>query len=71
MFRHAHRRSARLLNVPDYGFAVGGRGDVVVIDAQTPAQAIAEIAQPVAAFKRGKRTVLWDPPKLLRPQCPP
>lgn len=61
-------RSARLLNFKDYGFAVGHPGDVVVINAQSPEQAIAEIAQPIAAFKRGKRTVLWDPPKLLRPQ---
>jgi hypothetical protein len=42
--------------------------DVVIIDAQSPEQAIAEISQPIAAFKRGKRTVRWDLPKLLRPQ---
>ena len=61
-------RSARLLNYKDYGFAVGAPADVVIINAQSPEQAIAEISQPIAAFKRGKRTMLWDPPKLLLPE---
>ena len=47
----------------------GRTADDVVINAQSPEQAIAEISQPIAAFKKGKRTVLWDPPKLLRPPC--
>jgi hypothetical protein len=42
--------------------------DVVIVDAQSPEQAISEIAQPVAAFKNGKQTVRWDLPKLLRPK---
>ena len=67
-FEMVTERSARLMNLRDYGFAVGHPADVVVIDAQSPEQAVAEIAQPVAAFRRGKRTLLWDPPKLLRPQ---
>jgi cytosine deaminase len=67
-FRMLTERSARLLNLKDYGFAVGHPADVVIIDAQSPEQAIAEISQPIAAFKRGKRTVLWDTPKLLRPR---
>ena len=61
-------RSARLLNFKEYGFAVGHPADVVIIDAQSPEQAIAEISQPIAVFKAGKQTVLWDPSKLLRPQ---
>jgi cytosine deaminase len=59
--------SARLLNLKDYGFAVGHPADVVVLAAQEPAQAIAEIAQPLAVFKNGRQTVLWQPPELLRP----
>jgi len=59
--------SARLLNLPDYGFAVGNPADVVVIGAQAPEQAIAEISQPLAVFKNGRRTVVWHPPELLRP----
>jgi cytosine deaminase len=50
-------RSARLMNLKDYGIAVGNPADVVVIDAQNPKQAVAEIRPPLAAFKRGKRTV--------------
>ncbi len=62
------RRSARLLNLKDYGLAVGHPGDIVIIDARTPEQAIAEISQPVAVFKNGRRTVIWQPPELIRPQ---
>ena len=60
-------RSARLLNLKDYGLVVGNPADIVVIDAETPEQAIAEIRQPLAVFKRGRRTVIRRPPKLLRP----
>jgi cytosine/creatinine deaminase len=60
-------RSARLLNLNDYGFAVGNPADVVIIGAQAPEQAIAEISQPLAVFKRGRQTVVWHPPELLRP----
>ena len=59
--------SARLLNLKDYGFVVGNPADVVVIGAQEPEQVIAEISQPLAVFKNGKRTVVWHPPELLRP----
>ena len=67
-FEMLTERSARLLNLKDYGFAVGHPADVVVIDAQSPEQAIAEIAQPLAAFKNGRQTMAWQPPDLLRPQ---
>src|SRR5436190_340690 len=67
-FRMLTDRSARLLNLQDYGLAVGRPADIVVIDAQSPEQAIAEIAQPVAAFKGGRQTVAWQLPELLRPQ---
>jgi cytosine deaminase len=60
-------RSARLLNRKNYGFAVGNPADIVVIDAQSPEQAVAEISAPLAVFKNGKRTVVRHPPELLRP----
>ena len=60
-------RSARLLNLPDYGLAVGNPADIVVIDAETPEQTIAEIRQPVAVWKRGRRTVTRHPAELHRP----
>ena len=59
--------SARLLNLKDYGIASGNPADVVIINARTAEQAIAEIAQPVAAFKNGRQTVEWNPPELKRP----
>jgi cytosine deaminase len=67
-FRMLTDRSAALLNFRDYGIADGNPADVVVIDAQSPAQAVAEIAQPVAVFKNGRRTVRWDLPTLMRPR---
>jgi len=66
-FRMLTDRSANVLNFNNYGFAVGHPADVVIINAMTPAQVIAEIAQPLAVFKNGKRTVDWSLPKLLRP----
>lgn len=60
-------RSAKLLNLPDYGVAVGNPADLVVVDASSPEQAIAEITPPIAAFKRGRRTVTRAPAVLHRP----
>lgn len=50
-------RSARLMNLQDYGIAIGNPADIVVIDALTPEQAVAENAAPLVVFKRGVRTV--------------
>jgi cytosine deaminase len=69
-FRMLTDRSARLLNLRDYGLEVGYPADIVIIDAEAPEQAIAEIAQPVAAFKRGAQTAVWRPPELMRPSIP-
>ena len=60
-------RSARLLNLKDYGLAIGNPADLVVIDADTAEQAIAEIRPPVAVWKNGRRTVTRHPPELLAP----
>jgi cytosine deaminase len=66
-FHMISARSARLLNLADYGLAPGNPADIVVIDAETPEQAIAEIRQPIAVFKRGRQTVTWCSPELHRP----
>jgi cytosine deaminase len=66
-FNMLTERSARLMNLKDYGFKIGNPGDVVIINAETPEQAVAEIAQPLAAFKNGRQTMTWSPPELLRP----
>src|SRR5712691_721826 len=60
-------RSARLLNLGDYGLAVGNPADIVIIDAQSPDQAVAEIRQPLAVYKHGRRTVIRHNPELVRP----
>ncbi len=66
-FEMLTERSARLLNYKDYGFAVGNPADVVIINARSPEQAVAEIAQPLAAFKNGRQTMRWNLPELVRP----
>jgi cytosine deaminase len=60
-------RSARLMNLKDYGIKVGNPADIVVLDATTPEQAVAEICEPLAVFKRGKRTVTRTRTELHRP----
>jgi cytosine/creatinine deaminase len=60
-------RSARLLNLKDYGLLISNPADIVILDAHSPEQAIAEISQPIAVFKRGRKTVTWNPPELLYP----
>jgi cytosine deaminase len=60
-------RSARLMNLQDYGLKPGNPADIVVIDATTPEQAVAEIRQPLAVFKRGRRTVTRQRPELHKP----
>jgi len=60
-------RSARLLNLKDYGLAPDNPADLVVIDAETPEQAIAEIRPPLAVWKHCLRTVIRHPPELLVP----
>jgi len=58
-------RPARMLNLRDYGIAVGNPADIVVFDATDPVQAIREIRQPLLAFKSGRQTLEWSKPKLL------
>ncbi len=60
-------RSARLLNLRDYGIRVGNPADIVVLDAATPEQAVAEICPPLAVFKAGRRTVTRHRAELHRP----
>jgi cytosine deaminase len=61
-------RSARLMNLKDYGIKVGNPADIVVLDAVSPEQAVAEICHPLAVFKRGKRTVTRPRAELHRPE---
>jgi len=60
-------RSAKLLNLKDYGLEVGKPADLAVLDAESPEQAVAELAPVLYAFKRGRRTVTREPAVLHRP----
>jgi cytosine/creatinine deaminase len=59
---------AKLMNVADYGIAVGNPADLVVLDCREEAAAVAEIVQPLFALKRGRRSFTRDLPMLHRPQ---
>jgi cytosine deaminase len=67
LFLMLSEHSARLLNLKDYGLAVGNPADIVIIDAATPEQAVAEIRSPLAVWKRGRRTVTRQPAELHTP----
>jgi cytosine deaminase len=61
------RLPARLMNLGDYGIAVGNPADLVVLDCRDPVAAVAELAQPLFGLKRGRRTFTRPMPQLHRP----
>lgn len=56
---------AKLMNLRDYGVAVGNPADFVVLDCHDRASAIAELSRPLFGFKNGRRTFICPPAKLL------
>lgn len=66
-FEMISERSAKLLNLKDYGLKVGNPADVVIVDAKDGADAVARNAHPLAVFKRGMRTVTRERAVLHRP----
>ena len=60
-------RSAKLMNLRDYGLRVGNPADIVVLDAATPEEAVAEVKAPLVVFKHGIRTVTRPRAELHRP----
>jgi cytosine deaminase len=68
LFGMVTERSARLMNLADYGLRVGNPADIVVLDADGPAQVVAELRAPLAAFKRGRRTLTRSRPILHFPE---
>ncbi|MGE0845269.1 MAG: amidohydrolase family protein [Flavobacteriaceae bacterium] len=60
---------ARLMNLSDYGIAAGRPADLVVVDAQSAAMAIAELAPPLFALKNGRRTFSRAPAVLHAPSA--
>jgi cytosine/creatinine deaminase len=67
LFSMISDRSARLLNLKDYGIKVGSEAEVTVVDAKSPAEAVAVNAPVLAVFKRGRQTVSRPRPELLPP----
>jgi cytosine/creatinine deaminase len=57
---------AKLMNLRNYGIALGNPADFVVLDCKDRASAVAEIARPLFGMKNGKRTFVCPPPQLLR-----
>jgi cytosine deaminase len=68
LFSMISDRSARLINAKDYGIKVGHQAEVTVIDAKSPAEAVAANAPVLAVFKRGRQTVNRPRAELMRPQ---
>jgi cytosine/creatinine deaminase len=58
--------AARILNLGDYGIAVGHPADFAVLDAKNETEAVAVVAPVLYAFKRGVRTVTRPPAELHR-----
>jgi cytosine deaminase len=59
--------AARLLNLRNYGIAVGNSADLIVVPSMRGGDAIAEIARPILGLKRGKRSFVNAPGYLLPP----
>ena len=67
LFAMVTHRSARLMNLEDYGLEVGKPADVVILDAATPAEAVATVAPVLCVFKRGRQSVVRPRAQLLHP----
>jgi cytosine deaminase len=61
------RGPAALMNLKQYGIAVGNQADLVVLDCAQEQAAVAEIIQPLFAYKRGRRSFSRARPELHRP----
>jgi cytosine deaminase len=66
-FHMISTRSAKLMNLKDYGLAVGNPADLAVLDATSPEQAVGELSPVLYVFKHGKRTVTRQNAVLHRP----
>jgi cytosine deaminase len=59
--------AARLMRLEDYGIAVGGPADLVCLDASSPAEAVATLAQPLWGIKRGRASFTRPRPQIHPP----
>jgi cytosine/creatinine deaminase len=58
---------AKLMNLKDYGIAVGNPADLVVLDCSDPGSAVAELAPALVGYKGGRRTFARPTPMLYPP----
>ena len=58
---------AKLMNLKDYGIAVGNPADFIVLDNADKAMTVAELSQPLTGFKRGRRSFIRSAATLCRP----
>ena len=66
-FHMVTTRSAKLLNLKNYGVKISDWADLAVLDAEGPEQAVAEVAPVLYSFKRGRHTLTRNRPHLHRP----
>jgi cytosine deaminase len=59
---------ARLMNLRDYGIAPGNPADLIVLDTDTGANAIAEMPDMLMGFKNGRQVFARPRPTLFPPQ---
>jgi cytosine/creatinine deaminase len=62
---------AKLMNLKDYGVSVGKPATFIVVDAESPSSALAEIADVALAFRNGEQTFSRSPAELLAPSSKP
>ena len=65
-FEMITNRPARLMRLPGYGIEVGEAADIVVLDCDSRASAVAEVVSPIMGFKAGRHT-FNRPPAVLEP----
>lgn len=58
---------ARMMRLDDYGIALGQPADMVMLNATTPADVVAEIAPPLLGLRQGRLTFSRPAAELLRP----
>jgi cytosine deaminase len=58
---------ARLMRLVDYELAIGKPAHLVVLDADDPADAVAELAAPLFGFRHGRMTFARPAAQLIRP----
>ena len=66
-FNMVTSRSAKLMNIADYGLEPGKSADLAVIDCASQHTAVSELAPVLYAFKRGRRTLTRPVAEIHRP----